>query len=84
MEVLLNILLVLGLLLANGLFAMYEMAMVSSSKVRLKQRQGADQKAIDAAVELAEAPNRLLSTVQVGITLVGVFSGAVGGVTLVR
>ncbi len=82
MDVLLNILLVLGLLLANGLFAMYEMAMVSSSKVRLKQRQGADQKAIDAAVELAETPNRLLSTVQVGITLVGVFSGAVGGVTL--
>ncbi len=82
MDVLLNILLVLGLILANGLFAMYEMAMVSSSKVRLKQRQGADQKAIDAAVELAETPNRLLSTVQVGITLVGVFSGAVGGVTL--
>jgi len=82
MEVLFNILLVLGLILANGLFAMYEMAMVSSSKVRLKQRQGADQKAVDAAVELAETPNRLLSTVQVGITLVGVFSGAVGGVTL--
>ncbi|MDX9864742.1 MAG: hemolysin family protein [Anaerolineaceae bacterium] len=82
MNVLINILLVLGLILANGLFAMYEMAMVSSSKVRLKQRQGADQKAIDAAVELSETPNRLLSTVQVGITLVGVFSGAVGGVTL--
>lgn len=82
MDVILNILLVLGLILANGLFAMYEMAMVSSSKVRLKQRQGADQKAIDTAIELVETPNRLLSTVQVGITLVGVFSGAVGGVTL--
>jgi magnesium and cobalt exporter, CNNM family len=82
MDIIVNILLVLGLILGNGLFAMYEMAMVSSSKVRLKQRQGADQGAIDAAVELAETPNRLLSTVQVGITLVGVFSGAVGGVTL--
>ena len=82
MDIVVNILLVLGLVLGNGLFAMYEMAMVSSSKVRLKQRQDADQGAIDAAVELAETPNRLLSTVQVGITLVGVFSGAVGGVTL--
>ncbi|MCD4674288.1 MAG: hemolysin family protein [Anaerolineaceae bacterium] len=77
-----NILFILGLILANGLFAMYEIAMVSSSKVRLKQRQNADQRAIDAAVELAETPNRLLSTVQVGITLVGVFSGALGGATL--
>lgn len=82
MGTLLNVLVVLALILGNGLFAMYEMAMVSSSKVRLKQRQGSDPRAVDAAVELAESPNRLLSTVQVGITMVGVFSGAVGGVTL--
>ena len=82
MGTLLNVLIVLALILGNGLFAMYEMAMVSSSKVRLKQRQGSDPRAVDAAVELAESPNRLLSTVQVGITMVGVFSGAVGGVTL--
>jgi putative hemolysin len=82
MKIILDILLVLALILANGLFAMYEMAMVSSSKVRLKQLKNTDPKSIEAALDLAETPNRLLSTVQVGITLVGVFSGAVGGVTL--
>lgn len=82
MGLLFEILLVFLLILANGLFAMYEMAMVSSSKVRLKQRQDADFKNIEAALELAENPNRLLSTVQIGITLVGVFSGALGGATL--
>ena len=82
MNTFLNILFVFALILANGLFAMYEMAMVSSRKVRLKQRQNANPKSIEAVLELAESPNRLLSTVQVGITLVGVFSGAVGGVTL--
>jgi len=67
------------LLLANGIFAMSEMAIVSARKARLKQRadQG-DTKAI-AALALAEAPGPFLSTVQVGITLVGILAGAFGG-----
>jgi len=67
------------LLVANGVFAMSEMAIVSARKARLKQRadQG-DHKAF-AALELAESPGQFLSTVQVGITLVGILAGAFGG-----
>lgn len=67
------------LLLANGIFSMAEMAIVSARKARLKQRadQG-DEKAL-AALKLAETPGLFLSTVQVGITLVGILAGAFGG-----
>jgi putative hemolysin len=70
------------LLVANGLFAMAEIAVVSAKKARL--RRLAEQGNIRArtALELAESPNRFLSTVQVGITLVGTFAGAFGGATL--
>ncbi len=67
------------LLIANGVFAMSEMAIVSARKARLKQRadQG-DARAI-AALRLADSPGQFLSTVQVGITLVGILAGAFGG-----
>jgi putative hemolysin len=77
-----EILIILGLLMANGVFAMTELAVVSSRKVRLKRMaQGGDVKA-RAALGLVEDPTRFLSTVQVGITLVGILAGAVGGATL--
>lgn len=77
-----EILIVLLLILANGVFAMSEMAIVSAKKLRLQQL--AEQGDIKArtALELANAPNRFLSTVQIGITLVGIFTGAFGGATL--
>jgi len=77
-----QIVLILLLILINGVFAMYELAMVSSRKIRLQQRAEDGDKSAKAALELIKHPNRLLSTVQVGITLVGIFSGALGGATL--
>jgi len=70
------------LLIANGVFAMAEIAVVSSKKARL--RRLAEQGSVNAkvALELAESPNRFLATVQIGITLVGIFAGAFGGATL--
>ncbi len=67
------------LLLANGIFAMSEMAIVSARKARLKQQADQGDKKAAAALALADAPGSFLSTVQVGITLVGILAGAFGG-----
>jgi putative hemolysin len=73
---------VFALLLANGVFAMAEIALVSSRRARLQQLAEAGHPGAARALALARAPNRFLSTVQVGITLVGVLAGAFGGATL--
>lgn len=78
-SLLIEIALILLLILLNGLFAMAEISIVSSRKARLRSLAGAGDKSAEAALDLAESPNRFLATVQVGITLVGVFTGAVGG-----
>jgi putative hemolysin len=79
MNIGLEILIVLFLILLNGFFAMSETAILASRKVRLQQRaNGGDAKA-RKALNLAENPNRFLPTVQIGITLIGVLTGAVGG-----
>ncbi|MFO1501617.1 MAG: CNNM domain-containing protein [Verrucomicrobiota bacterium] len=70
------------LLIANGVFAMAEIAVVSANKSRLRHLAGQGNAKARLALELAESPNRFLSTVQIGITLVGVFTGAFGGATL--
>ncbi len=75
----LQIAVILVLTLLNGLFAMSETALVSSRKARLRQRAEAGDKGARAALELAESPNRFLSTVQIGISLIGVLAGAFGG-----
>ncbi|MEH2124897.1 hemolysin family protein [Nostoc sp.] len=77
-----EILIILVLIIANGVFSMSEMAIVSARKVRLQQlaNQG-DAKAM-AALKLAESPNHFLSTVQVGISLIGILTGAFGGATI--
>ena len=67
------------LLIANGVFAMSEMAIVSARKARLKQRADQGDKKAVAALALADSPGPFLSTVQVGITLVGILAGAFGG-----
>jgi putative hemolysin len=73
-----ELLLVFGLILINALFVMSEMAIVSARKVRLQQlaNQGSRQAAI--ALDLALTPHRFLPTVQIGITLMGILSGARG------
>jgi len=70
------------LILVNALFAMSEMAVVSSRKVRLEQRAEEGDRGAQMALELANSPSQFLSTVQVGITLIGILAGAFGGATL--
>src|SRR3989440_585285 len=79
-----ELVIIILLIIVNGVFAMSETAFVSARKIRLQQRanQG-DTKAL-AALEMANAPNRLLSTVQLGITLIGIIAGAFGGATIAQ
>jgi len=77
-----EIILIIVLILTNGVFAMSEIAMVSARKARLQQRADEGDMGAKAALELAEAPNRFLSTIQIGISLIGVLIGALGGATL--
>src|SRR5215210_8142029 len=78
----LQIAIILVLTLLNGLFAMSETALVSSRKERLKQRAEAGDRGARTALELADEPTRFLSTVQIGISLIGILAGAFGGATL--
>lgn len=78
----LEILVILLLIILNGVFAMSEMAIVSARKVRLQQWANEGNAKARIALELANAPNHLLSTVQVGITLIGILAGAFGGATI--
>lgn len=70
------------LLLFNGLFAMTEIAIVSSRRAVLQARANGGSKGAALALALADAPNRFLSTVQIGITLIGTVAGALGGANL--
>ena len=73
---------ILFLLLVNGVFSMSEMAVVSARKTRLQHRAEDGDAGALAALDLASNPSNFLSTVQVGITLVGVLAGAFGGAGL--
>ena len=70
------------LLVVNGVFSMSEMAVVSARKTRLQHRAEDGDAGARAALDLASNPSNFLSTVQVGITLVGVLAGAFGGAGL--
>jgi len=73
-----NISLILILIVINGIFAMSEIAVVSSRKARLQKLVAERRLGADAALKLHDEPARFLSTVQVGITSVGILSGALG------
>ncbi len=77
-----EIVIILVLILLNGIFAMAEFAIVSAKKTRLQQRAEEGDKRAAAALELANEPTHFLSTIQIGITLVGILAGAFGGVTV--
>lgn len=79
---LLEILLVFALTLVNGVLAMSELAIVSSRSSRLKVMADKGSRGAAIAMRLAADPGRFLSSVQIGITLVGVLSGAFSGATL--
>jgi putative hemolysin len=81
-DVMTEIVIIVLLLLVNGVFAMSEIAVVTSRRVRLEQRAERGDKGAAAALAIAREPSQFLSTVQVGITLVGVLAGAFGGATL--
>jgi putative hemolysin len=70
------------LILANGFFAASEIAIVSARRGRLEQQAASGLRGATRAIELAENPNRFLSTVQVGITVIGTFAAAFGGASL--
>jgi putative hemolysin len=80
--VFLEILIVLGLIVLNGALAMSELSVVSSRPARLKNMIDAGSRGAKTALRLSEDPGRFLSTVQIGITLVGVLSGAFSGATI--
>ncbi len=73
-----EILIILLLILANGLFVMSELAIVSARKVRLQQLANHGDAKARVALQLASSPNQFLATVQIGITLLAILSGAFG------
>ena len=78
----LDILVILGLILLNGVFAMSELAIVSSREARLRAMAKNGSGGARCALDLAAEPGRFLSTVQIGITLIGVLNGAYSGASL--
>lgn len=81
---LIEIFIVLLLISFNGILAMAEIAMISSRKIRLQQMAEAGNSGAKTALILTEQPGRFLSTVQIGITLVGILAGAFGGATIAK
>ncbi len=77
-----DFLIILILLILNGIFAMYELALVSSSKARLETLVGKGNKRAKDVLKQLDEPEKFLSTIQIGITLIGIVSGAYGGATL--
>lgn len=77
-----EVIFVLSLIFANGIFSGSEIAVISARKVRLEQLADRGNRKARVALKLANAPNDFLSTVQIGITLIGILSGAVAGATI--
>jgi len=81
-DVIPEIMTIILLILLNGVLAMSELAIVSSRKSKLQQMANNGQKHANTVIELIEDPNQFLSTIQIGITLIGILAGAFGGATL--
>lgn len=77
-----ELIVILALIVINGILAMTEMAMVSSRKARLQQRAENGDMGAQKALDALNNPNRLLSSIQIGITLVGILAGVFGGATV--
>ncbi len=74
-----EILIIFGLILVNGIFSMAEIALVSSRKARLEAQANKGDEKARSALKLASHPDVFLSTVQVGITLIGLLTGIFSG-----
>ncbi|OGS70431.1 MAG: hemolysin [Flavobacteria bacterium RIFCSPLOWO2_12_FULL_35_11] len=77
-----EILIIIGLVLINGVFSMSEMSLVSSRKFKLESARKKGSKGAKIALELSENPTKFLSTVQIGITLIGILLGVYSGENL--
>jgi putative hemolysin len=77
-----EMLIILVLILANGMLAMSEIAIVTARKVRLQHLVEKGNTRAAVAIELANTPGRFLSTVQIGITTIGILAGVYGGATI--
>jgi putative hemolysin len=82
MNITTNIIIIIIIILLNAIFVLSEMSVASSRKARLQQRLNEGDRGAKTALDLIQNPNLFLATVQIGITLVGVFVGAIGGATL--
>jgi putative hemolysin len=78
----LEIVIIIALVLLNGIFAMAEMSLVSSRKFKLESEKKKGSSSAKVALELSESPTRFLSTVQIGITLIGILLGVFSGQNL--
>jgi len=81
-NIFLSILIIFVLIIINGIFAMSEISLISARKVRLQQMSKDGSRTAQAALDISENPNKFLSTVQIGITLIGILSGALGGASI--
>lgn len=70
-----EILIILALIILNGILSASEISIVSSRKARLQAAADKNNKAAKTALALKENPNQFLSTVQIGITLIGILTG---------
>lgn len=77
-----EIIIIAILILLNGLFALSEIALISASRTKLEGRSNAGHKGASIALKLLEKPENFLSAIQIGITLIGIVSGAYGGMQL--
>ena len=74
-----EIIIIIGLIVLNGIFAMSEVALISARKSRLSSDAKKGSKSAKVALKLANDPDRFLSTVQIGITLIGILTGIYSG-----
>ena len=77
-----DLLIIAGLIVLNGVFAMSELAIVSARTMRLQSAEHSGSSSARIAMDLAADPGKFLSTVQIGITLIGIISGAYSGASL--
>jgi putative hemolysin len=80
----LEIIFIVILILLNGVFAMSEFALVSARRIRLRQKAHKGDEGAAQALEILKDLTPFLSTIQIGITLIGIFAGAFGGATIAR
>ena len=77
-----DVLIIIALILLNGVFSMSEIALISARKSRLASDAKQGSRGARAALQLADDPDRFLSTIQIGITLIGILTGLYSGAAL--